>query len=639
MLILKIIKRSIFTALVLWSAVCVAEKPIVQSDLEKLQDQIRAIDKDFAALKETSTIKLDAQDKRLADIGLTTAQHANHLAAVANQTTTVGNYISYTSILITVLVLGAGFITYFSAKNKAELEARDASEKWFNQRSIELQNEVEQLRTKVQIASAQIDVHQSDIASRAATASASIDEASRTVLQASKVAAPGSIDQTINEQAAKVVRAASEALKTKPESSFTADDYYARGLDYYSSNNYQSALAAFEKAIELTNADVPSQRAAQYYFAKGVTQDKLDNSLDAIATYDAIDQRFGNDTEPAVRVQVVQGLLNKGVILSRLLNFMEAVNVYDVIDQRFGKDTASDMRELVVKGHFNKGVTLGKLNKFIEEVAVYDAIDQRFGKDTDPSVFLQVVKGLVNKGATLGKLNEVDQAIAVYDEIDQRFGKDTNPDVRLQVVKGLVSKGVTLGKLNKVDQAIAVYDEIDQRFGNDTTPAVREQVINGLIGKGSALGKLNKLSEAITIFDAIGLRCGNDTMPTVREQMASGLDGASFARLMLAKQCWSDTKSRNDLLDTAIYGFEHGLQLSTATKNRTQLFGNLGYCQYLRGNHSAAIELTTDGLRLGGFELLEEQRADATMHRVEPIDTEYEALLQKIWGELHPKKD
>jgi Tfp pilus assembly protein PilO len=123
----------------LFCILCAADKPALQADLDKLQDQIRTLDKDLAVLKETSSLKLDAQDKRLADVGLTTAQHANHLAAVANHTTTMGNYISYTSILITVLVLGAGFITYFSAKSKAELEARDAAEKWFNHRSIEFQ--------------------------------------------------------------------------------------------------------------------------------------------------------------------------------------------------------------------------------------------------------------------------------------------------------------------------------------------------------------------------------------------------------------------------------------------------------------------------------------------------------------------
>ncbi len=379
------------------------------------------MDKDLAVLKETSSLKLDSQDKRLADIGLTTAQHANHLAAVANQTTAVGNYISYTSILITILVLGAGFITYFSAKSKAESEARDAAEKWFNQRSIQLNADIEQLRTKVETASAQIDSHQADIASRAATASASIDEASRTVLQASKVASPESTDQTINEQAARVVRAASEALKTKAESSFTADDYYARGLDYFSNKNYQSALAAFEKAIELSFADVPSQRVAQFYFAKGVSQGQLDKPLDAIATYDAIDQRFGNDTAPAVRGQV-----------------------------------------------------------------------------------------------------------------------------------------------------------------------------------------------------------------------ANGLNGAGFARVMLGKQSWLDTKIRNDFLDAAITVLTRGLQLSASTETRVMLLGNLGYCQFLRGNSGLATTLTTECLKLGGKPSLEAQCADAKLHRIEPNDVEYEALLLKIWNELHP---
>ena len=124
----KLILTSITIASVLLGSALAADKPATQHDFEKLQEQVRAVDKDLAVQKEIANIKLEALEKRQNEI---TAQQANSLAAISNQTTTVGNYIAVTSFIVTLLVLGAGFITYFSATRKAKEEALEASKKWF----------------------------------------------------------------------------------------------------------------------------------------------------------------------------------------------------------------------------------------------------------------------------------------------------------------------------------------------------------------------------------------------------------------------------------------------------------------------------------------------------------------------------
>jgi tetratricopeptide (TPR) repeat protein len=306
MSIFKVILNIIFLALVVSGSAFAADQPAVRSDLEKLQEQIHTIDKDLSIYKEVSAAKLDSQDKRLGDIALNTAQQANHLAAISNQTTTVGNYIAITSALITILVLIAGFITYFSAVSKAEKEARNASALWFKQNAADLQKEFEKLRAEAQKVSAQIESHGKQIASEASSTSAAMAKAGRAVLVLGS--ARGSANETPreapNQQAVQTVREASEALKDKPESQFTAADYYARGLASFSSKNYQSALSVFEQAIALSKADTPTAQISQYLFAKGVTLGALGKSEEEIAVYDEIDRRFGKDESPSVREQV-----------------------------------------------------------------------------------------------------------------------------------------------------------------------------------------------------------------------------------------------------------------------------------------------------------------------------------------------
>jgi tetratricopeptide (TPR) repeat protein len=247
----------------------------------------------------------------------------------------------------------------------------------------------------------------------------------------------------------------------------------------------------------------------------------------------------------------------------------------------------------------------------------------------------QVVRGLVNKGGMLARLDKPKEAIAVYDEIDRRFGKDESPGVREQVARGLFGKGITFGKLDKREEEIAVYDEIDKRFGKDESPGVREQVAGGLFSKGITLGKLDKCEEEIAVFDEIDRRFGKDESRGVRERVAKARNGLAFGRMISAKHHWQDMPRKTELLAAAIKGLESAL-LICADNDRAMVLGNLGYALFLSGDFAAAVEPTRDCLKLGGEFALAGQQNDAKQHRLQPEDSHYEALLTRLWGELHP---
>ncbi len=324
-----------------------ADRTATSADLEKLHDQVRALDKDLSVLKETSASKLDAQDKRLSDIALATAQHGNHLEAISNQTSLVGNYIAWTSAVITLLVFVAGFITYVSAKNRAEKEARDTAEQWFKQRAAVLTQEIEDLRLKASSASTAIAEYQEGVASKAKATEQAMEEAARSIIDSATHSVDGTSDVASDPDAVALIRKASDALKEKPESSFTANDHYARGLDFFAASNYQSALSAFDNALKLLATDVSAQRTAIFLFNKGVTLGKLSRSEEAIAVYDEIDRRYGKDESPGVRERVARALFNKGCRLGVLNRSEEAIAVFDEIDRRYGKDESPGVREQV----------------------------------------------------------------------------------------------------------------------------------------------------------------------------------------------------------------------------------------------------------------------------------------------------
>ena len=183
------------------------------------------------------------------------------------------------------------------------------------------------------------------------------------------------------------------------------------------------AHTAFQHAA--TNPDPPL--AALGAVAVGETLGELGRSVDAVAVYQDLVDRFGDDPTPAVREHVAGALLNKGVALDRLDQPADAVAAYDQVADRFGDDPTPAVREQVAKALVNKGTVLGRLDGPADAVAAYDQVADRFGDDPTPAVREQVAKALYNKGVALGQLDGPADAVAAYDQVVDRFGDDPTP--------------------------------------------------------------------------------------------------------------------------------------------------------------------------------------------------------------------
>jgi hypothetical protein len=143
-----------FSLCCIFSSSASAQNP---QTLEKLQDQQRQQSIDLAVLEKTTASKIESQDKRIADLGLTTAQQSNHMAAVANQTTQLGNYIAWTSAALAFVGLIAGLFAYRGAVAQAKAEAKRAAEDWFEEKAANLNQEIAELRVLANTAKSEIE--------------------------------------------------------------------------------------------------------------------------------------------------------------------------------------------------------------------------------------------------------------------------------------------------------------------------------------------------------------------------------------------------------------------------------------------------------------------------------------------------
>ena len=274
-----------------------------------------------------------------------------------------------------------------------------------------------------------------------------------------------------SDQQIEIVTTAAALTETKPEASWSIDEFKAQTAKaLLIDKNWPELLRLSQGMAFIHGSDPDALSVALFRQARALGE--LDRSAEAIAAYDDLITRFGTSPAPALQEQVAKALVNKGVTLGTLNRSAEEIAVYDDLIARFG--TSPALQEQVAMAMVNKGITLGTLNRSAEAIAVFDDLIARFGTSPAPALQERVAKALFNKGITLGTLDRSAEEIAVYDDLIARFG--TRPALQEQVAKAMVNKGVTLGTLNRSAEAIAVYDDLIARFGTSPAPALQEQV-------------------------------------------------------------------------------------------------------------------------------------------------------------------
>ncbi len=596
-------RKILFGMILQWlllSSAAIATASSTPNDIERIRDEMRAIDKTVAILEEGTKNKLDAQDKRIGDLGLATAQQANFMGAIANQTTNVG-------YLITLILFIGGLAAYFTATRHAAKEAKETAKKWMEEHERDLRAQIDalkagaqdlrveilQLREQAGAARRAIDQHKAEVTDHAANVHAVFDN-----LVSRLPSSVPSEDQTsgahADETAVHMIHEVSQALESKPEREFTSEDHFTRGFNEYLANRFDSALVSFDKALEHAQTEkVLPTRHARIMFARALALGGIGRDQEEIAAYEEIDQAYGANDDPTLREQVATALVNKGF-------------------------------------------KLGQVGRTDDEIAVYREVDRRYGSDHTLALRKQVARALCNRATTFGKSGLSDDAITDCDEIDKRYGEDYHPSLREVVARALYNKGGALKQLGHSDHAVQVYGEIDKRYSMDDRPAQQKTVARALVQKGNTLTNLGHYSDAIATYSKVEQRYGANDNPAICEITVGALNGRAFCRVLSAKRVWRHETERRDLLTLAIKDLDRA-QLNSEEAGLPMVLGNLGYARFLAGEVDQALEPTRECLRLGGLKSLEAQRKDAQTERIEPQDSEYEALLDQLWRELHPE--
>ena len=194
----------------------------------------------------------------------------------------------------------------------------------------------------------------------------------------------------------------------------SATDWFKKGYAYHVAKEYQDAINAYTRAIELDPKD-----ATVPYTNRGAAYADLGNHNQAIADYNrAIELTPKN----------VKAYYNRGIAYFELGNHNQAIADYN---RAIGLDPKYTL------AYYNRGVAYGELGNYQQEIADYTKAIELNPK---------YAKAYNNRGIAYGNLGNHNQAIADCTRAIELDPKDA---------KAYYNRGTVYGNLGNYNQAIA----------------------------------------------------------------------------------------------------------------------------------------------------------------------------------------
>jgi len=262
--------------------------------------------------------------------------------------------------------------------------------------------------------------------------------------------------------------------------------------------------------------------------------------------------------------------------------------------------------------------------------AIRSGMDEKLADTRDDllTAKLMFIKGLCQ--------SEPKTQIACYQAMVDRFAKSTAPAVNEEIAKAMINLGVAFGENNQLDKEIHTYQALIERYRNDNSSALRELVAKAMFHLGYVYEQSMQIDQKIHTYQMLIKHYGDDGSPTLRASVNNALNSIGFTFLMQAKQ--APQADRLALLHQALDPLQQAFDRQPETGLKAMVLGNLGYTQFLLGQPDEAERYTRECLQLGEDKLYQAQQKDAQQHRLEPEDSEYEAMLHRIWQEVSAAK-
>ena len=260
------------------------------------------------------------------------------------------------------------------------------------------------------------------------------------------------------------------------------------------------------------------------------------NVNEAALAFTKVVQEFKNATDPAVRENVAEALLNIGVLLN-LTGYTEAaITVFD----RVIKEHQS-FPVFYISALYNKAGSLMRLARPSDAITTYEEMVKQADsyRGDDPMVLNCVAGALMNLGVMYGRSDALEKATAAFDEVVRRFAKHSNPRLQNSAAQALYNKAMVLRNAGRGADAIAGYTDIVDQFAAAPAEELRHWAGMAQYNKTMHLARLGDVEGSVRAAEEMAQRFATSTDPAIRVGLAKAL----YSRVLLIREAGYATES------------------------------------------------------------------------------------------------
>jgi|GEM_PF-554727 len=315
---------------------------------------------------------------------------------------------------------------------------------------------------------------------------------------------------------------------------------------------------------------------------------------DALATLEAVIERFDGSTDPGVVLRVARARLASVLNLRELAQHAQAQVMCLAVADQIEAGLAHAAPELRIEGV--RALTLFFDGFGIDEHAnraeLVGWLLDRYGHDASPQVRRMAVRRAYDWSVGLRESEDGEAALAACDRLLATFGADTDAVVHRTVASALLNKGfVLLERLGRAEEALQVYQQLARQLQGASEPELQDTLAKATAGRQACLKRLRKADaegnlpelptevrdevrdkvrqgrrhgdageshEAIALFDEVLAAHAASPHPELRRQCARALVHKAFC--LVALERFEEVVAAADAMD-ARYGADPSTEM------------------------------------------------------------------------------
>lgn len=291
--------------------------------------------------------QLEAQDK------LQASQFTGfdgRISDIASNTNMWGMAFTIFGLIITVAAIALGF----SAKNRAVYEAKLAANTASDSHMLQwLEDNKGKLISETKVELEKVSLELKDRAEKlAAEARAALSKIEHDLIEESKrivTSNKGEANKGLNKH-------------NKPPTGASAKNWFKVGLSAFENNEYDDALKAWAKVLQLLDQKEEPELYAITLMNQGFTYGQQEKFEDALNSYASLIEQFKDSLNEEIQIQLAMAMLNQGVTYRKQERLEDALNSNTSLIENY-KDSLNEEVQIQVAGAICNQSAIYGLNK------------------------------------------------------------------------------------------------------------------------------------------------------------------------------------------------------------------------------------------------------------------------------------